>query len=1009
MPRVTLRILLHHWAIFTIFSCFFVTTDGTAKTNQLTVCVQQSGNVRSLIFVSTLDGKVSALDAANNGKKQWSLDFNDRPMLSSDIHNRELNDNGQWIRLIPSLNGGLYKFDGENLEMLPITTDKLLHSSFRYSNDLIFSGGKESHSYGVHASTGRILYECDVNKCTNYTDGKGYSEQEILVIKRFQHTVRAVEARTGIERWNFSVGHHELMLIPPAGTYCDKANLLDVQIKAVIPEGLILAVNESNPAYKLWQYKFDSPIVSMWRENANKDSTDEDALKEINLFDNFQWVLDQKYSTTSPGLYIGMHQRQLYVQENFKLKKTLDSSRKQLYPTIYPWQPFPAIGTTILNTLSDKSDSHEITAMVEDVQCTTALSVLYNSEYVNGNGFYLYPKYEEESIPTAQYNDSESASITEKPMLVYTEEENTDPTRTIWITFLYTNYQNASRWGGRGLHAFIAISMAMTVITLMHYVPIFSRFNRVVDGAPVPPVATEPLTPVAENKSADDTINDENENINNFISRYLTDFTPVDCLGRGGYGVVFQAKNKLDGCQYAIKRIALPNTEYPRERVMREVRALAKLDHRNIVRYFNSWLEFPPCGWQEDHDKQWAIKLSSSGCPSVISETETKPHDVHIDVPQTDSPSVESAIEAYKLDKNQSEITNDSVVIFEYSNEKQHNDDDAIYIGDSNTDGSDTSSNNATKDLLPNIDGHSESIVFEGSSNSESIVFERSDNNLGKTDSNITEEIDNTEKTDNNNMEEKEGRDRRKALLSLNLVTGSNNCNSRKVFLYIQTELCQRLSLKEWLRLESSNRDSSRVLNIFQQIVDAVEYVHLQGLIHRDLKPSNIFFARDNSIKVGDFGLVTAMTEGYDGTRTPVSENETVTLINSIHTACVGTHLYMSPEQANGQSYNYKVDIYSLGIIYFELLTPFSTDMERAMVLTDLKKSIFPSSFAEKYTAEYNLLKLMLDEDPAKRPTTSGIKAMPPLLNYQAANEINVDKDLKSHFKFPQQTGHSSI
>lgn len=98
------------------------------------------------------------------------------------------------------------------------------------------------------------------------------------------------------------------------------------------------------------------------------------------------------------------------------------------------------------------------------------------------------------------------------------------------------------------------------------------------------------------------------------------------------------------------------------------------------------------------------------------------------------------------------------------------------------------------------------------------------------------------------------------------------------------------------------------------------------------------------------------MTEGWDGTRTPVSENETVTLIDSIHTACVGTHLYMSPEQANGKAYNYKVDIYSLGIILFELLTPFSTDMERAIVLTDLRKSIFPSYFAEKHPAEVRLL-----------------------------------------------------
>lgn len=53
---------------------------------------------------------------------------------------------------------------------------------------------------GVHTNTGRILYECNVTGCTNNTDGEGYLKQDVLVIKRFQQTVRAIEARTGIER-----------------------------------------------------------------------------------------------------------------------------------------------------------------------------------------------------------------------------------------------------------------------------------------------------------------------------------------------------------------------------------------------------------------------------------------------------------------------------------------------------------------------------------------------------------------------------------------------------------------------------------------------------------------------------------------------------------------------------------------------------------------------------------------------------------------------------------------
>lgn len=62
-----------------------------------------------------------------------------------------------------------------------------------------------------------------------------------------------------------------------------------------------------------------------------------------------------------------------------------------------------------------------------------------------------------------------------------------------------------------------------------------------------------------ETKRSDSTNNSDSDNANNFTSRYLTDFEPVDCLGKGGYGIVFEAKNKIDDCNYAIKRIALPN------------------------------------------------------------------------------------------------------------------------------------------------------------------------------------------------------------------------------------------------------------------------------------------------------------------------------------------------------------------------------------------------------------------------------------------------------------------
>lgn len=59
-----------------------------------------------------------------------------------------------------------------------------------------------------------------------------------------------------------------------------------------------------------------------------------------------------------------------------------------------------------------------------------------------------------------------------------------------------------------------------------------------------------------------------------YVSRYLTDFEPIQCLGRGGFGLVFEVRNRLDDCHYAVKRIQLPNSEEAREKVMREVKVI---------------------------------------------------------------------------------------------------------------------------------------------------------------------------------------------------------------------------------------------------------------------------------------------------------------------------------------------------------------------------------------------------------------------------------------------------
>lgn len=116
------------------------------------------------------------------------------------LHVLQLTNNGQWIRIIPSLSGSLYKFDGAYIDAIPITAESLLKSSFRYSEDLVIAGGLEVRTYGVTLHSGIALYECSSLNCKNTTDAEDNGE-DVAVIERSTRTVRAIEPRTGIERW----------------------------------------------------------------------------------------------------------------------------------------------------------------------------------------------------------------------------------------------------------------------------------------------------------------------------------------------------------------------------------------------------------------------------------------------------------------------------------------------------------------------------------------------------------------------------------------------------------------------------------------------------------------------------------------------------------------------------------------------------------------------------------------------------------------------------------------
>jgi serine/threonine-protein kinase len=134
---------------------------------------------------------------------------------------------------------------------------------------------------------------------------------------------------------------------------------------------------------------------------------------------------------------------------------------------------------------------------------------------------------------------------------------------------------------------------------------------------------------------------------------------------------------------------------------------------------------------------------------------------------------------------------------------------------------------------------------------------------------------------------------------------------------YIAMELIEGQSLREWSR-KPNLMPLTDVVQTLACVADALDYAHQQGVVHRDVKPANIMITRDRSVKVTDFGI--AKMASSSKTQTDV---------------VLGTPTYMSPEQIAGKKVDGRSDVFSLGVVLFELLTgqpPFTADNLSALL-----------------------------------------------------------------------------
>jgi eukaryotic-like serine/threonine-protein kinase len=179
-------------------------------------------------------------------------------------------------------------------------------------------------------------------------------------------------------------------------------------------------------------------------------------------------------------------------------------------------------------------------------------------------------------------------------------------------------------------------------------------------------------------------------------------------------------------------------------------------------------------------------------------------------------------------------------------------------------------------------------------------------------------------------------------------------------FLYLAMEYVPGRTLKELLR-EHGRFFPATALDIMTGVLDGLAAAHASGIVHRDVKPENVLLTPDGRVKVADFGLARAQAAAG-------------------HTRAgllIGTVAYLPPEQVTGESAGPRGDVYSAGVVLFELLTgrpPFSGDTPLSVAYQHVNSGVpAPSSVMPGISAAVDQLVLAAtSRDPGQRPANAG-------------------------------------
>ncbi|GAA6010979.1 hypothetical protein JCM11491_005895 [Sporobolomyces phaffii] len=436
-------------------------------------------------------------------------------------------------------------------------------------------------------------------------------------------------------------------------------------------------------------------------------------------------------------------------------------------------------------------------------------------------------------------------------------------------------------------------------------------------------------------------------------SRYRSEFEELEFLGRGGGGQVVKARNRLDGHLYAVKKIRLPDDRASEIKILREVTIWSRMNHPNIVRYHTSWTEV-----DETFNSFSGIEGTSQSGTGTGTGFSSELATTSIDTRGSQTEETEESTE-----QDTESDSSDSVVDF---------DEDSSPGADLDMDFGDD---------LDDIDFLSVGHAQQRSVSYPSIHFGNEDDpsRPGSSDG-ASSALPSRKST-------------RASTPNQPLAVPTPPKQRRT--LYIQMEYVEKLTLREAIEDGITEVDSWRLLF---QIISAMLHFTSLNIIHRDLKPSNIFIDVKGDVRIGDFGLAVNQgggdqADGFLSVETSQDESDL--------TSGVGTSLYIAPEtltpsrQDRGvkRAPSNKIDMYSLGIVFFEMWHKFSTGMERIQVLHDLRRPEikFPATWDSVRLARHTkIVQACLTHDPELRPSPKDLLAsdlLPPRVGDDSIQE----------------------